>query len=66
MPPSHEQLFQHRLIPVVKLDQAAPLALDCVPACGGSWMVPTNAIAAGDFDHIASLTREAVNAVANA
>jgi 2-dehydro-3-deoxyphosphogluconate aldolase/(4S)-4-hydroxy-2-oxoglutarate aldolase len=51
---------------VVKLDQAAPLALDCVPACGGSWMVPTNAIAAGDFDHIASLTREAVTAVAKA
>lgn len=36
------------------------LALPCVVACGGSWMVTPRLIAAGDFGRIAELTREAV------
>ncbi len=36
-----------------------------VVACGGSWMVKSALIAAGRFDKIASLTREAVNLVQN-
>jgi 2-dehydro-3-deoxyphosphogluconate aldolase/(4S)-4-hydroxy-2-oxoglutarate aldolase len=36
-----------------------------VVACGGSWMVKSALIAAGQFDKIASLTREAVNLVQN-
>lgn len=36
------------------------LALDCVAAVGGSWMVPRNLIAAGDFDAICALVKEAV------
>jgi 2-dehydro-3-deoxyphosphogluconate aldolase/(4S)-4-hydroxy-2-oxoglutarate aldolase len=36
-----------------------------VVACGGSWMVKSAFIAAGQFDKIASLTREAVNLVQN-
>jgi 2-dehydro-3-deoxyphosphogluconate aldolase/(4S)-4-hydroxy-2-oxoglutarate aldolase len=31
-----------------------------VVAVGGSWMVPGDALKSGDFDRIASLTREAV------
>ena len=30
-------------------------------ACGGSWMVPKDLVAAGDFEAIKNLTREAVN-----
>lgn len=36
-----------------------------VVACGGSWMVKSALIAAGQFDKITSLTREAVNLVQN-
>ena len=36
-----------------------------VEACGGSWMVKSAFIAAGRFDKISSLTREAVNLVQN-
>lgn len=36
------------------------LALDCVRAVGGSWMVPRDAIAAGDVDRITQLTVDAV------
>jgi 2-dehydro-3-deoxyphosphogluconate aldolase/(4S)-4-hydroxy-2-oxoglutarate aldolase len=36
-----------------------------VVACGGSWMVKSALIAAGRFDKITSLTREAVNLVQN-
>ena len=36
-----------------------------VVACGGSWMVKSAFIAAGRFDKIASLTREAVNLLQN-
>jgi len=36
-----------------------------VVACGGSWMVKSALIAGGQFDKIASLTREAVNLVKN-
>lgn len=35
------------------------LALPNVVACGGSWMATSNAIAAGQFDEIARLAREA-------
>ena len=40
------------------------LAFDRVLACGGSWMVKGDLIAAGDFDRIRQLTREAVQLVA--
>lgn len=36
------------------------LALSCVCAVGGSWMVPRDLIAAGDFAAIRALTAEAV------
>ena len=36
------------------------LSLDCVPAVGGSWMVPADALDAGDFDSITELCAEAV------
>jgi 2-dehydro-3-deoxyphosphogluconate aldolase/(4S)-4-hydroxy-2-oxoglutarate aldolase len=36
-----------------------------VVACGGSWMVKSALIAAGQFDKITILTREAVNLVQN-
>lgn len=41
------------------------LAFDKVFACGGSWMVKQNLIDAGKFDEIASLTRKAVDLVAD-
>ena len=43
----------------------AYLELPNVVACGGSWMVKSELIAAGQFDKITSLTREAVNLVQN-
>lgn len=36
------------------------LSFDKIVACGGSWMVPAELIAAKDFDGIAALTRQAV------
>jgi 2-dehydro-3-deoxyphosphogluconate aldolase / (4S)-4-hydroxy-2-oxoglutarate aldolase len=39
---------------------AAYLALPQVAACGGSWMVAKQLIAAGDYDRIRELTAEAV------
>ena len=36
------------------------LALDCVSAIGGSWMVPKDMVRAQQFDEIAQLTRDAV------
>ncbi len=36
------------------------LELSAVLAVGGSWMVPRDRVAAGDFDGISRLTREAV------
>ncbi len=36
------------------------LALDCVSAIGGSWMVPKDKVRAHHFDDIAQLTRDAV------
>lgn len=41
------------------------LAFDKVFACGGSWMVRQDLIGAGRFDEIASLTRRAVDLVAD-
>jgi 2-dehydro-3-deoxyphosphogluconate aldolase/(4S)-4-hydroxy-2-oxoglutarate aldolase len=38
------------------------LAVGAVAAVGGSWMVPADAIAAGDFDTVQRLTAEAVTA----
>ncbi len=35
------------------------LGLDAVIACGGSWLTPADAIAAGDFESITRLAREA-------
>lgn len=40
------------------------LSLPCVPAVGGSWMVPVKEIRAGRFDEVTRLCREAVDAVA--
>lgn len=37
------------------------LAFDKILCCGGSWMVPKDAIAAHDWDRITSLTRSAVD-----
>ena len=39
------------------------LALDRVPAVGGSWMVPTGLVDAGEFDRVAGLVAEAVDTV---
>lgn len=38
------------------------LALKNVAACGGSWMVPSDLVEAGEFDHITALCRNAVRA----
>lgn len=43
---------------------AAYLALSCVAAVGGSWMVPVDAVDAGDTDRIAELAATAVAAAA--
>ena len=40
------------------------LALPCIPAVGGSWMVPADLIKAGDFAAITALCRAAVELVA--
>lgn len=37
------------------------LALPSVIACGGSWITPADAIAAGDFETVTRLAQEAVN-----
>ncbi|MDR2501068.1 MAG: bifunctional 4-hydroxy-2-oxoglutarate aldolase/2-dehydro-3-deoxy-phosphogluconate aldolase [Treponema sp.] len=42
---------------------ASYLAYDKVLACGGSWMVPPEAVNAGDFDRISALCAEASAAV---
>lgn len=39
------------------------LALPCVRACGGSWMVKSSLVKAGDWDTIADLSRQAVRTV---
>lgn len=39
------------------------LALKCVPACGGSWMVPPDALASGDYGRITTLTTKALAAL---
>lgn len=36
------------------------LALDCVAACGGSWLTPASAIDAGDFAAVTQLAKEAI------
>ncbi|MGQ4496879.1 bifunctional 4-hydroxy-2-oxoglutarate aldolase/2-dehydro-3-deoxy-phosphogluconate aldolase [Dermabacteraceae bacterium P13101] len=41
------------------------LALPCVNAVGGSWMVPAKAVNAGDFANVEHLVREAVAGVAH-
>ncbi len=42
------------------------LALPSVLACGGSWLTPADAIAAGDYSKITDLAREAVAIAADA
>ncbi len=37
------------------------LAVPAVLACGGSWLTPADAIAAGDFDAISALATEAID-----
>ena len=39
------------------------LSFNKILCCGGSWMVPADKIAAGDFDGIKALVREAVDAM---
>jgi len=41
------------------------LALPAVEACGGSWMVPSAAVDAGDFDTVTRLAGEAVQLAAS-
>lgn len=41
------------------------LAWNKIVACGGSWMVPPKMLAAGDFDGIRKLAREAVDTMLN-
>lgn len=41
------------------------LSLGCVPAVGGSWMVPSATVDAGDFDQITRLTTQAVKAASD-
>ena len=41
------------------------LALPCVRAVGGSWMVPRDLVRAGDLDAVRDLTAEAVSLVAH-
>ncbi|HOB06284.1 MAG TPA: bifunctional 4-hydroxy-2-oxoglutarate aldolase/2-dehydro-3-deoxy-phosphogluconate aldolase [Propionibacteriaceae bacterium] len=40
------------------------LSLSCIPAVGGSWMVPVDKIRAGEYDAITQLCAEAVAAAA--
>lgn len=40
------------------------LSLRCVPAVGGSWMVPVDLISEGAFDRVSELCRDAVAAAA--
>ena len=40
------------------------LAVPAVIACGGSWLTPADAVAAGDFDRITALASEAVSIAA--
>lgn len=42
------------------------LSVPSVLACGGSWLTPADAIAAGNYDRITDLAREAVNIATNA
>jgi 2-dehydro-3-deoxyphosphogluconate aldolase/(4S)-4-hydroxy-2-oxoglutarate aldolase len=39
------------------------LAFEKILACGGSWMVPADALAAGNFDTITTLSREAIRSM---
>jgi 2-dehydro-3-deoxyphosphogluconate aldolase/(4S)-4-hydroxy-2-oxoglutarate aldolase len=49
----------------ISVDTAADyLALPNVACVGGSWLTPKNAIAAGDWDRVTTLTREAVDGLA--
>ena len=43
----------------------ATIQLPAVVACGGTWMVKPDMIAAGDFDTITTLSAEAVAAAAS-
>lgn len=42
------------------------LSMNCVPAVGGSWMLPADLVAAGDVDAIAALCQKAVEAAREA
>jgi 2-dehydro-3-deoxyphosphogluconate aldolase / (4S)-4-hydroxy-2-oxoglutarate aldolase len=58
---------QVSFVPTGGIDAASAadyLALPCVLAVGGSWMVPRATIAAGDFDLITDLVARSVAAVA--
>ena len=46
---------------ITQMNLKAYLSVKSVFACGGSWMVKDDLIAAGDFTKITELTREAVN-----
>ncbi|MDO5286422.1 MAG: bifunctional 4-hydroxy-2-oxoglutarate aldolase/2-dehydro-3-deoxy-phosphogluconate aldolase [Actinomycetia bacterium] len=56
-----------RFVPTggVSLDNLADyLSLPCVPAVGGSWMVPPALVTAGDYEQVSRLCAEAVAAAA--
>ena len=42
------------------------LAIPAVLACGGSWLTPADAVAAGEYDTITALAREALAIAAQA
>lgn len=42
------------------------LSMSCVPAVGGSWMLPADLVSTGQIDAIAALCREAVDAASRA
>ena len=37
--------------------------MNCVKTVGGSWMIPNDAVAAGDWAKVTQLTKEAVELV---
>jgi 2-dehydro-3-deoxyphosphogluconate aldolase/(4S)-4-hydroxy-2-oxoglutarate aldolase len=42
------------------------LAVPSVLACGGSWLTPAAAIAAGDYEQVTALAREAIQIASKA
>ena len=56
--------YDHLKFFPAEVNGAHYLALECVAAVGGSWMLPNDAIAAKDWAKVAALTKQAVDLVA--